>query len=74
MVTVALVEQIGGSDYFICGKFAPLWNENTYKSLKEFQNVEIDQNFLLDGSELYVSVKEAAEIDLKEAKVEIETA
>jgi hypothetical protein len=36
MVTVALVEQIGATDYFICGKFAPLWNENTYKSLKEF--------------------------------------
>ncbi len=36
--------------------------------------MEIDPNFLLDGAELYVSVKEATEIDLKEAKVELETA
>lgn len=36
MFTVALVEQIGAPDHFVYGKFVPLWNENTYKSLKEF--------------------------------------
>jgi len=49
MTTVALVEQIGAADYFICGKFLPLWNENTYKSLKDFQNIEIEQDFLIEG-------------------------
>jgi hypothetical protein len=28
MYTCALVEQVGGPDYFICGKFTPLWQEN----------------------------------------------
>ena len=69
MFTCALVEQVGQPDYFICGKFAPMWQENQYKSLKYFAEFQID-NFHVQGQNLIVSTKEKVIDDFSDVKVE----
>ena len=51
--TVALVEHEGGKRQFFSGKFVPLWNENTYKTLDWSERMPIE-SFMVKRETLIV--------------------